>query len=62
MVASRPSEALVQCRKLAHEYGQGDARVLALRGVEVVLSPAGGGFTTLSANWAGAPFSVTEKS
>lgn len=26
-------------------------RVLALRGAEVILSPAGGGFTTLTANW-----------
>lgn len=27
------------------------ARVLALRGAEVLLSPAGGGFTTLTGNW-----------
>lgn len=27
------------------------ARVLALRGVQVICSPAGGAFTTLSANW-----------
>lgn len=27
------------------------ARVLALRGAEVILSPAGGGFTSLTANW-----------
>ena len=26
-------------------------RVLAIRGAEVILSPAGGGFTTLTANW-----------
>jgi len=27
------------------------SRVLALRGAEVILSPAGGGFTTLTTNW-----------
>ena len=26
-------------------------RVLAIRGAEIILSPAGGGFTTLTANW-----------
>jgi predicted amidohydrolase len=27
------------------------SRVLAIQGAEVILSPAGGGFTTLTANW-----------
>ncbi|MCB9867382.1 MAG: ABC transporter ATP-binding protein [Phycisphaerales bacterium] len=56
MVAQTPNDALVRCRNLAHEYGEGEARVFALRGLDLdiyagqltlLVGPSGCGKTTL---------------
>lgn len=62
MVAPTARNALVQCRDLAHEYGEGEARVFALRGLNfdiyagqltLLVGPSGCGKTTLLSAIAG---------